>query len=87
MAQFGTATQQHDVCPAVPKVAVRGEAEGGVVGGAGVGTHHDVGETPRQLPPVLLVNGCGWEGIMCEDSNLCQQFLLLIYQVYSGMSE
>ena len=58
MTQFRAATQQYDVRPAVTEVTVRGEPEGGVVGGAGVRTHHDVGETTSQLPPVFLVNGC-----------------------------
>ena len=58
VTQLRAATQQYDVRPAVTEVTVRGEPEGGVVGGAGMRTHHDVGEMAGQLPPVFLVNGC-----------------------------
>ena len=57
VAQLGAVVEQHDVCSAVAKVTVGGKPQGGVVGGAGMRAHHDVGETANQLPPVFLVNG------------------------------
>ena len=58
MTDLGTVTEQNDVRTPVPEMSERRESLRGVVGQAGVGTHHNVGETSVQLLPVFLVYGC-----------------------------
>ena len=56
VTDLGALTEQNDVRTSVTQVTVRREPQRGVVGGAGVGTYQDVGETAVDFLPVLLVN-------------------------------